>query len=56
MCYNAFGDQMTRIYFLRHCEAMGNVMKIFQGTTDTDISPKGAEQLKFLTKYSRARH
>jgi len=41
---------LTRIYFLRHCEAEGNVQKIFQGTTDTDISPKGKKQLEFLSK------
>lgn len=53
MWYNAFGDNMTRIYFLRHCEAEGNVQKIFQGTTDTDISARGKEQLKYLTNRFR---
>ena len=45
---------MTRIYFLRHCEAQGNVRKFFQGTTDTDISERGKEQLKYLTKRFKA--
>ncbi len=39
---------MTKIYLVRHCEAMGNVMRIFQGTTDLDISELGAKQLEFL--------
>lgn len=41
---------MTRIYLVRHCEAIGNVMRIFQGTTDLDISPLGEKQLEFLKK------
>ena len=41
---------MTRIYLVRHCEALGNVMRIFQGTTDLDISELGAKQLEFLEK------
>ena len=41
---------MTKIYFIRHCEAEGNVRRIFQGTTDTDISEKGAKQLSYLSK------
>ena len=42
---------MTRIYIVRHCEAMGNVLRIFQGTTDLDISELGGIQLKYLEKY-----
>ncbi len=41
---------MTRIYVVRHCEAIGNVMRVFQGTTDLDISDLGAKQLNFLNK------
>ena len=39
---------MTRMYIVRHCEAMGNVLRIFQGSTDLDISELGKVQLKFL--------
>ena len=39
---------MTKIYLVRHCEAEGNKAKIFQGTTDCDISENGAKQLEFL--------
>lgn len=39
---------MTKIYLIRHCEAMGNVQRLFQGVTDTDISDIGAEQLEYL--------
>lgn len=41
---------MTKIYFVRHCEAMGNVMHVFQGVSDFDISEIGAKQLEFLKK------
>ncbi|MEE1245272.1 MAG: histidine phosphatase family protein [Acutalibacteraceae bacterium] len=41
---------MTKIYFVRHCEAEGNIMRIFQGTTDLDITELGAKQLKFIKK------
>lgn len=34
---------------VRHCEAMGNVLRLFQGTSDFGISELGAKQLKFLT-------
>lgn len=39
---------MTKIYFVRHCEAMGNLDRIFQGVTDTDISELGQKQLECL--------
>lgn len=39
---------MTTIYLIRHCEAMGNKMRLFQGSTDCDISDTGAKQLEFL--------
>ena len=42
--------KLTKIYFVRHCEAMGNVMRIFQGSTDLDISPIGEKQLEYLKK------
>lgn len=41
---------MTRIYMVRHCEAMGNVMRLFQGSSDFDISELGAKQLTYLTE------
>ncbi len=41
---------MTRMYIVRHCEAMGNVKRIFQGSTDLDISELGSIQLEFLSK------
>lgn len=39
---------MTQIYLIRHCEAMGNRMRHFQGSTDCDISETGAVQLEYL--------
>ncbi len=41
---------MTTIYLIRHCEALGNVMRIFQGITDCDISENGAKQLELLSE------
>lgn len=39
---------MTEIYIVRHCEAMGNVKRLFQGSSDFDISETGAKQLEYL--------
>lgn len=39
---------MTYIYLVRHCEAMGNHKRLFQGSTDCDISEIGAKQLEYL--------
>lgn len=41
---------MTKVYIVRHCEALGNVLRIFQGSTDLDISEDGQKQLEFLKK------
>lgn len=41
---------MTRIYFVRHAEAQGNVKEFFQGRIDCDISEKGSVQLEYLAK------
>ncbi len=47
--YNYLGDfLMVTVYLVRHCEAMGNVLGIFQGSTDLDISETGKKQLEFL--------
>jgi len=40
---------MTRIILVRHCEAQGNVMGLFQGSIDSDISRKGEMQLDLLS-------
>lgn len=41
---------MTNIYMVRHCEAMGNVKRLFQGSTDLDISEIGEKQLEYLKR------
>lgn len=41
---------MTKIYIVRHCEAMGNVMRLFQGSSNFDISETGEKQLFYLIK------
>ena len=40
---------MTRVTLIRHCEAMGNSLRIFQGHTDADISENGKIQLELLS-------
>lgn len=40
---------MTKIYLVRHCEAVGNNLRIFQGSVNLDITPLGEKQLTFLT-------
>lgn len=41
---------MTKIYIVRHCEAEGNKKRIFQGSTDCDITSLGKMQLSLLQK------
>ncbi len=48
MVYSLSVIKMTKIYIIRHCEAMGNVLRIFQGSSDLDISELGKVQLKYL--------
>ena len=40
---------MTDIILIRHCEAEGNIKKVFQGSTDADITENGQAQLKALS-------
>ena len=40
---------MTRFYVIRHCEAVGNKERIFQGTFDGDVSEFGKTQLDYLS-------
>lgn len=41
--------KQTRLILVRHCQSMGNLLKVFQGQTDFDISPLGEQQLELLT-------
>lgn len=50
ICYNCYGDFMTEIYIVRHCEAIGNVKQLFQGHTDLDITALGIKQLECLAE------
>ncbi len=40
---------MTRLIFVRHCEAEGNTKGILQGRTDCDISGNSAVQLELVS-------
>ena len=48
MVYFSAVIKMTKIYIIRHCEAMGNVLRVFQGSSNFDVSELGKVQLKFL--------
>lgn len=39
---------MTRLYIVRHAEAVGNKTRVFHGRTDADVSDKGLRQLSRL--------
>jgi broad specificity phosphatase PhoE len=45
---------MTTVYLIRHCQATGNVRRLFQGSSDTDITDEGKEQLRFLSERFRS--
>ena len=47
---------LTTIYLVRHCEAMGNINRIFQGHTDEEISDNGRLQLEKLAERFRDIH
>jgi broad specificity phosphatase PhoE len=40
---------MIKLYLVRHCQATGNLLRLFQGSSDTDITEEGKSQLRFLT-------
>ncbi len=41
---------MTDLYIVRHCEALGNSKRIFQGISDCDITDCGRRQLALLSE------
>jgi len=41
---------MTTIILIRHCEARGNIDRLFQGHTDSQISENGRRQLEYLAR------
>ncbi|MBR0414407.1 MAG: histidine phosphatase family protein [Clostridia bacterium] len=47
---------MTRFIVIRHCEAVGNRERIFQGTYDGAVSELGAKQLEYLALRFRNEH
>ena len=44
---------VTTLYLIRHCEAIGNIRNVFQGSIDEDITEKGQLQLAKLAKGAR---
>lgn len=42
---------MTKLYLVRHAEALGNVREFFQGRTDCEVSERGEKQLERLAEY-----
>ena len=45
--------EQVKLIVVRHCEAMGNDLRIFQGSTDCDITENGARQLDALAERMR---
>lgn len=41
---------VTKVYLIRHAEAMGNINETFQGRTDENVTEKGYKQLAELSK------
>ncbi len=41
---------MTNIYLVRHCESEGNLIKVFQGHLDTNVTENGQKQLDALSE------
>ncbi len=41
---------VTKLYLIRHCEALGNINDTFQGSIDEDITEKGQRQLDNLAE------
>ncbi len=40
--------KLTRIFFVRHCEAKGNTLGVLQGRSDCDVSGNGAKQMDLV--------
>ncbi len=49
-------QSMTIIYLIRHGEADGNALGIFQGSSDTELSEKGRRQLDYLAERCKSLH
>ena len=46
----------TRFIVVRHCEAQGNIRRVFNGITDGDITENGAHQLDLLAARMAGEH
>lgn len=44
---------MTKLIIVRHCQALGNLERFFQGKIDSDITPIGREQIDATAKFLR---
>ena len=42
---------MTKLILVRHCQSMGNMLKIFTGQTDIDLTELGKKQAELLCGY-----
>jgi broad specificity phosphatase PhoE len=47
---------MTQVYIVRHCETMGNHLKVFQGSCDYPVSPIGEKQIAALGERFKGIH
>lgn len=47
---------VTKVYIVRHAEAIGNINETFQGRTDENVTEKGYKQLEALSDRFRDIH
>lgn len=45
---------MTKLIIVRHCQAEGNLKRFFQGRINSDITPKGKEQIAAVSELLRS--
>lgn len=49
-------QKSTRLLLIRHAEVEERFQKVFGGTVDMDISPRGHQQAAVLARFLRSRH
>lgn len=42
---------LTKLIIVRHCQALGNLERFFQGKIDSDITPLGQEQIEKTSEF-----
>ena len=45
---------MTKLIIVRHCQALGNLERFFQGKIDSDITPRGQKQIEETAEFLKS--